>query len=92
MLTHGNKSLQIARFEINSDENRIIGGIKQLKAAPEPPDAAASTPKRHRPVDPAILANFDFSTVPNDILAEIVIESLKLVTDAHLDTAIRVSP
>jgi len=73
------------------EEAVITGDNKRLKTEHDPSDATTSTPKKHRPVDPAILGNFDFSTLPNDVLAEIVIESLKMISEGELDTAIEVN-
>lgn len=79
----------IRKLDTKLQEVLAHGDIKRLKPGLDSVDATGTTPKKHRPVDPTILANFDFSTLSNDILAEIVVESLKLVTEEHLDAAIQ---
>jgi hypothetical protein len=65
-----------------------MGDAKRLKMSNESSEASGS--RTHRPVDPTILANFDFSTVPRPVLVEIIVESLKLLTEEQLQATIEV--
>jgi hypothetical protein len=67
-----------------------MGDAKRLKTSNESSEASGSSSRAHRPVDPGILANFDFSTVPRPVLVEIIVESLKLLTEEQLQAAIEV--
>jgi hypothetical protein len=89
MLSQGDEGRRKRGLPVEEEEV-MAGDNKRLKTEHDPSDATTSTPKKHRPVDPAILGNFDFSTLPNDVLAEIVIESLKMISEGQLDTAIEV--
>jgi len=87
MLVQGDEGRRKRVLSLAGEE---AGDAKRLKAGHDSSPAGGS-PRIHRPVDPAILANFDFSSLPNDVLAEIVVESLKLITEEQLDAAIEAS-
>lgn len=75
------------------DETVPTGDSKRIKTVHPAHDIIVPTPlapKPHRPVVPAILANFDFASLPVSVLADVVIDSLKLVTDEDLNAAIEV--
>lgn len=72
--------------ELSIDDSIPMGDAKRLKTSNDTSD----TPRKHRPVDPSILSNFDFSTVPRPVLVEIIVESLKLLSEEQLQDAIEV--
>jgi hypothetical protein len=86
MLTQGDEGRRKRTLPTGEE----TGDNKRLKTGHDPSDATTPAPKQHRPVDPTILANFDFSTLPNDVLAEIVIESLELISEEQLEATIDV--
>lgn len=73
-------------LSVSADEQVPTGDLKRLKVSH---DNATPALRPFRAVDPAILRNFDFSTVPSRILAQIVIESLKLIEDEQFDAAVQ---
>lgn len=74
--------------ELSMDDSVPMGDAKRLKTSNEASEP--STSRVHRPVDPAILANFDFATVPRPVLVDIIVESLKLLSEEQLQAAIEV--
>lgn len=76
--------------ELPLDGATPMSDAKRIKTSADS-GPSASTPRPHHPVDPAILANFDFSTVPKPVLIDIVVESLKLLSEEQLKGAIEVN-
>ena len=74
-------------LSVSVDEQVPTGDFKRLKVTH---DTAAPALRPFRAVDPAILRNFDLSTVPSRILAQIVIDSLKLIEDEQFEVAVEV--
>jgi hypothetical protein len=75
-------------LSVADDGSTSSGDAKRLKVSHESTESAV--PRTHKPVNPSILSNFDFSTLPNHILAEIAIESLRLLNEEQLQAAIEV--